>query len=338
MTLLFMDSFDHYATATIPSKWTSSSGCTIVSSGRFGSRLRSSNPSEHVTLTVPSEATYIVGFAYLMEQNNSNNVPRLVRLYDGSTEHIRVYTNTSGKFVVERGDGTILGTSSSSFLTNTWYYVELKATISNSAGVIVLRVNEDIEVNLSSQDTQNGGNASINGIRLAGGVNTGQGNIHYWDDLYICDTNGSDNNDFLGDCRAQTILPDGNGNSSQLDGSDGNTTDNYLLVDESTPDSDTTYVESSDVGDKDTYAYGALTPTSGTVFGVQILPFAKKTDAGTRSIASVARLSGTEEDSADKTLSTSYAYLPDIRETKPGGGAWSISDVNSAEFGVKVTA
>jgi hypothetical protein len=68
-----------------------------------------------------------------------------------------------------------------------------------------------------------------------------------------------------------------------------------------------------------------------------LLPYAAKTNAGVRSIASVARLSGTEVDSSDKALSVSYAYLPDIRETKPGGGAWSISDVNSAEFGVKVT-
>jgi len=33
-------------------------------------------------------------------------------------------------------------------------------------------------------------------------------------------------------------------------------------------------------------------------------------------------------------------YRPIFRhvfETKPGGGVWSISDVNGAEFGVKVT-
>jgi hypothetical protein len=43
-------------------------------------------------------------------------------------------------------------------------------------------------------------------------------------------------------------------------------------------------------------------------------------------------------DSAVKTLTTDYIYLPDIRETKPGGGAWTITDVNNAEFGIKINA
>jgi hypothetical protein len=74
------------------------------------------------------------------------------------------------------------------------------------------------------------------------------------------------------------------------------------------------------------------------VFGVQILPYAKKTDAGTRSIKTIARLSATEVDGPEQFLASAYGYLSDIREAKPGGGAWTISDVNSAEFGVKVFA
>jgi hypothetical protein len=159
-----------------------------------------------------------------------------------------------------------------------------------------------------------------------------------FDDLYVCDGTGSaPANDFLGDCRVEAIFPSGNGNSSVLVGSDGNSTDNYLLVDEAAPNT-TDYVESSTVTDKDTYAYGNLAATTGTVFGVQPVPFAAKTDAGTRSIVSVARVSATEVDSAAKTLSTTYTYYPDVREAKPGGGAWAIGDVNGAEFGVKINA
>jgi hypothetical protein len=83
--------------------------------------------------------------------------------------------------------------------------------------------------------------------------------------------------------------------------------------------------------------YGA-TPTSGTIHGIQILPYAKKTDVGARSLVSVARHSGSETDGPVKSLSSAYTYLPDIRETKPGGGAWAIADVNGAEFGVKINA
>lgn len=91
------------------------------------------------------------------------------------------------------------------------------------------------------------------------------------------------------------------------------------------------------MGDKDTYTYEAM-PNSGTVHGVQIIPCAYKTDASARQIYTVARHSGSEVDSAAHTLTTSYAYYHDIRETKPGGGSWSVSDVNGAEFGVKIAA
>jgi len=109
-------------------------------------------------------------------------------------------------------------------------------------------------------------------------------------------------------------------------------------VDETTPNDDTDYVESGTAGDKDTYTYTNLTPTAGTVYGVQILPYVRKTDAGARSIKSIARHSGTEVDGPEQVLGTSFVYARDIREAKPGGGAWSISDVNGAEFGVKVFA
>ena len=222
---------------------------------------------------------------------------------------------------------------------DTFYYIELKVTISDSAGVIVLKINGATELNLTSQDTRNGGNATADTITLGAGGQNNSAAIFSYDDLYICDGTGSaPDNDFLGDCRVEASLPSGNGNSSQLVGSDADSTNNYLLVDESAPNGDTDYVESSTVGNKDTYAMGNLASTSGTVYGVQPVPVAKKTDAGSRSIVSVVRLSSTEVDSAAKTLTSSYLILPDVRTTKPGGGAWTITDWNNAEAGVKVNA
>ena len=171
---------------------------------------------------------------------------------------------------------------------------------------------------------------------VLGGQGGSAGGDIVMDDIYVCDDTGGTNNDFLGDIRVEALLPNGNGNSSQFDGSDGNTTDNYLLVDDATPNDDTDYVESPDSGDKDTYAYGNLASSTGSVYGVQICPYARKTESGIRNLKTVARLSGTETDGPERPVGDSYAYMPDIRETKPGGGAWSISDVNSAEFGQKV--
>jgi len=263
--------------------------------------------------------------------------------FDSSTAQWAIMSNTTGNIVARRGGtaGTIIGTSSQAMLVNQSYYIEVKATVHDSAGVIVVRVNGDTWLNLTSQDTQITSNAFVTNIGFGADPASATGMVQDVEDMYIVDTaGGSPTNDFLGDVRVQGILPDANGTTSNLVGQDANSTDNYLNVDEDAPgaDDDTTYNESSTVNDKDTYNYPSLTPTTGTVYGVQITPLARKTDAGARSIVSVARLSGTETDSSNKALSATYVYLPDVRETKPGGGAWSISDVNSAEFGVKVTA
>ena len=338
--LRFCDSFDHYANADVLSKWDGAAAFSL-GGGRFGNCfLAQSNvggSTRSVTKTLsPASATWIVGFALRVTPAGGNNGNAFFLTLDSGTVQLDLRWNSLNQLVVTRA-GTTLATTSA-FPVQVWHYVEFKFTINNSTGSYELRVNGDTAASASGIDTQNTANASVNGYRWTALSNDGNTTPTFQiDDVYMCDNTGGTNNDFLGDVRIQALFPDGNGNSSQHVGSDSNSTDNYLLVDETAQDGDTTYVASSTVGEKDTYTYGDLTSSTGTVYGVQILPYSRKTDAGARSIVSVARSGATEEDSANKALSTSYIYLPDIRETKPGGGAWTISDVNAAEFGVKVT-
>src|SRR5574337_15066 len=345
MALLFCDSFDHYASTDFLSKWSVSATTAnaIGSSGRFNSGFISANSSNSggylIKTLQASYGTLIAGFAIkwtgISSTTPSTSADPFFGFLENGTVHIDLRTNGSGIFYVTR-NGTTLGTGTTPLTSGVWYYVEMKAVIHDTAGSVELRLNGVTEISLSGIDTRNGANGVITQIKLGCFGNAPQ---KYFDDLYVCDTSGSVNNDFLGDVRIEALFPNGNGAKSNLVGSDSNSTDNYLLVDEATPNADTDYVESSTVGDKDTYTFTDLTSTAGTVRGIQLLPYARKTDAGTSSIKAVTRLSGTEEDAAsDSPLSTSYVYYPDIRETKPGGGAWSISDINSAEFGVKVTA
>lgn len=336
--LRFCDSFDHYT--TVLEKWTTQGESTIsAGNGRFGAALAWDEwGGDFVTKTLDAQATWIIGMAIKFSVlPSAGQDAQVFRLLDGGTLQTDVRLRSTGKLYITR-NGTQLGSDgATTLLVNTFYYLEFKCTINDTTGVAVLKVNGVTELNLSSQDTKNTANATADAIALGGSIGSSNFGTIYIDDVYVCDATGSaPTNDFLGDVRIETILPSGNGNSSQMDGSDGNSIDNYLLVDEAAPNSDTDYVESDVVGDKDTYVYGNVTPASGTVYGVQILPFAKKSDAGTRTFKSVARLSGTEADGPDTALTTSYQYHSDIRETKPGGGAWSISDVNSAEFGEKV--
>ena len=51
MALLFCDGFDHYATAQINNKWTSSSGATVAAVGREGNGAQGDGTSGTEMLT-----------------------------------------------------------------------------------------------------------------------------------------------------------------------------------------------------------------------------------------------------------------------------------------------
>lgn len=344
MTLRYCQSFDYLTTAQLDLEGNNTQA-TIAATGRnSGSCLDTSTVSRGWQWTGDGGAarqTVYIGCAFkwlsgafatdVFQLRDSANIIH-VALQVTSTQKLQVTRNGGGSGTVIAGPGSTTLTS------DVWYYLELKAVIDDTAGAIEVRVNGVSELTGSSLDTRNAGAAaSVNHFRLGFGSATPNVANHRWDDLYFLDDQGSTNNGFLGDVRVQALLPNGNGNTSNLVGSDSNSTDNYLLVDDATANGDTDYVESSSVGDKDTYAMGNLGSTSGTVCAVRPIVIARKSDAGLRSVCSIARLSGTEVDSSNATLSTDYQNLWDIRETKPGGGAWTVSDVNGAEFGMKVT-
>jgi len=338
MALVLIEGFDHLTAAQLALKgWGVTAGVSSQSGRLGGQSVRTSNST--VSKTLPgSYSTVYVGFAIKVVNFDITFIQGITNLRNGGTDVIRLkYGSASGNTVwaIYRGDGTtLLGTGTFPITVNIWYYVEMKVVFSATVGSVELRINGSATPDILVTGL-NTGTTNVNAIALQGGY----GGYSDHDDVYVCDTSGSaPTNNFLGDIRVQAIWPTGNGNSSSLVGSDSNSTDNYLLVDETTPDDNTTYVQSPTGTAKDTYVYGDLTPTSGTVYGIQIVPYAQKTDAGAKGIVSVARLSTTEVDSSAHALSTSYQFFPDISETKPGGGAWTIDDVNNAEFGVKVSA
>lgn len=335
MALRFIDGFDHYTNPL--AKWSSGNMDIITSGGRLsGGYLRAQTTTTARTLTniFDNQQDWYIGAAFYYGTTAINSTTYILRMDHGTQVQcgLRILTDNTLDLV----GGNLVVDTYGPIPEATWVYLELGMHIANVSGTVSARLN-GVEIMSFTGDTDADSSTVADRLVL---TKPGSNGEERWDDLYVCDgTGGAPSNTFLGDIRVETLYPNGNGNSSVLVGSDGNSVDNYLLVDEaSVPDDDTTYVESSTVGDKDTYAMTNLTPTTGTVYGVQPIPWARKTDAGTRSIVSVARLSGTEVDSSDKVLTTSYAYYRDIRETKPGGGSWSITDVNNAEFGVKVTA
>ena len=344
MSLLFVEGFDHYASTTqlVQGKWTgiynTGSAFTAFEPGRFpGSTALALNAnSSYLNRGFGANLqTVIVGFAFFAELWPDTD-RTMFRLRQGGSAQVGVGVKPSGQLFVYVGTtSTVLGTSVQGLGPGVWTYIELKATIDNAAGSVELRVNGSPWISVSGVDTQATANAWIDELNLAGW------NEDVWlDDLYVCDTAGTANTDFLGDCRVITLAPDADGTTNDFTPQGGGA--NYLEVDDgaSGPDEDATYVSASAVGAKDLYGYPALSAEPGVIKGIAVTTRARKTDAGTRSFRAVAR-SGTTETAAAASHDAlaSYADTQDIFETDPDtGAAWTEAGFAAAEFGIEITA
>lgn len=347
MALRWMESFDDYNTATLGAqKWTTfNAGLTIVTSGaRNVNSVKATNVNQAFTKTLDSQASWVVGFAFKIDAAFGTQ-RTIIRLVDNVTIQCSIALNPDSTLQVVRGNATAInasGLSSMSLNTGTWYYIEWKATIADSIGsnTCIVRVNGENWITVDSgQDLKVSANASANLIHFLDNQNTSITGAYY-DDIYVLDGTGSaPHNDFLGDCRVEVIRPSGNGNYSQWLGSDADSTDNYQHVDDTNSDGDSTYVEESVVDDKDSYAFGDLTSTPDTIFGIQFNVRARKTDAGSISIAPLARVASTDYFGTGWALSDSFVDQTEIMEDNPNtAAAWTASGINNAEFGFKVLA
>ena len=338
MALRFVDSMSHYSTllekwdntGEIPYVLTSSSprragGKSVTPPNWYGACLKS----------LGNQSTWIVGHAAKMMGGNES----VATFWDGTTCKIQVTTNLDGTLRVNNGAWTLLGTSLA-IPFNVWIFIEVKVVIHASAGSVEIRVNGDTLLSISGVVTSSAGNAYANliGVGQPSGqsgtaVSAADGQLHT--DWYMCDGTGTTNNDFLGDCVVECLLPTGAGAESQWTPSAGS---NYENVDEALANGDTDYNKSNTVGQVDTYAMTDLVSTTGIIYGVQKVNYVRRDNAGSRSVAPVLRISGTDHVGVSSSLGASYGYVREIEEVSPASGvAFTIAEVNAMEYGMKVT-
>jgi len=347
MALLWFDGFESYEAGTdiaALSPLLSQYSTVIGAYGRRGGNAIFMNGINdwHMVKVSGTPATIVCGFAiYLPSETTPVYSPtaiwiRLDDASEGGNTHLKFYINGSRLIEVRNNALTLLGTTSGHTIDgNTWYYIEIKATISDTVGQITINVDEVERLStMADKDTLNGSNAYVGGVKL-GGVN-GPTAIYY-DDLYILDDSGTKNNDFLGDVRVDVLRPNGAGTYTDFTPSAGS---NYENVDEAFgPDDDTTYNDGSTVADQDSYALENLpAPAGTTIYGVKSQITVRKTDAGSRECKLLTR-AGTTDDLGDTIiLSDSFTTHTKIFEDNPDDSAdWEDADVNGMEVGVEIT-
>ncbi len=269
-------------------------------------------------------------------------------LLDGTTVQIGWVVSGAGEIIVYRGSATIasateLGRSATGVIiapgtggTGADYkMIEMKVVFATGAtGSVIIKVGDATVLTLTSVQTAASANAYANRF----GIIT-RGAPYHIDDLYLNDDSGSaPENTFFGEAFVvEGIIPNGNGNSSQWVGSDGNSTDNYLLVDD-TGNNDTDYIKSASLNDLDLHTLANLTNATGTVIGTNHYLIARKDDVAIRTIASVIRTNSNNYVGGNKTMTGTYGPYIENRLINPDTSLrFTIAEINALEAGEKVT-
>lgn len=116
-------------------------------------------------------------------------------------------------------------------------------------------------------------------------------------------------------------------------GSDGNSTDNHLLIDENPTYSAADYVGATTVGALDTYTVGNLPNTASSVHAVQVGARAFKSDAGAKTMRTrINSQNGTASDPGGG------ATIYQLATTSDGSTAWNTTSVNAMTASVEVVS
>lgn len=295
--------------------------------------------SSGVAFLTNGNSTYDIGVtefymrARFQLSGNTNNVDHILFYNESAVLQASVRFGV-GVPITLLVNGSVVATAPGNW-ADAWGRVEVYYNFSDT-GQIIIREN-GVEIINYTGDTKVSGSL-IATMRLAYSAGTNQILI---DDVAVNDTSGGTNNSWCGDGHIVMLVPNGNGASSQWTGSDGNSTDNYLLVDDpgsAVPDNDSTYVAASTSSLTDDYAVTDFSiPGGANVQNVWAVGVLRK-DSGTTPDVYVGVISNaTQSLSSAITPTTVYAvyrspYLPTDPDT---GLAWDQSGINAAKVEVK---
>jgi hypothetical protein len=321
MALRFIEGFDD---GQLGAKGWSSFGGNYFAfndTGRFGGTAIRTDSIHNAMYAFgsPLSGTIFLGIAIKPASNVSQTI-----IFSFGIARIRM--EAGGRLsLIQSNNNALIATSASEVWQGPgiWRYIELK--MNTATGQAEVRSDEVTVVNGVLPVS-----ASVSSIIIHE-----QGNSSTVDDIYILDDTGSVNNTFLGDVRVQTLLPMADGTHADMTPSTGSS--HFALVDEPAPNT-TDFVSSSIVGAMDTYQFQGLSPNTASVYGLEVANYSHKDATGPAGLANVVRVGSTDYVSGSVQLSASWAVSRNLMEQNPAtGSVWAPSDVNSAEFGVKVT-
>jgi hypothetical protein len=308
----------------------------------FGRDTTADNNYALIPVGTP-KATIVTGFAF-RPRGNPHVAQHFMSFYDVSEdkEHVACQCLLGNTLRVKLGTFGIvlLGNVYDAFRPERWTYVEIKVTIDNTVGAVEVKINGIQRLNLTGIDTNNGATVpQITHVKLIGGEGNADSidGSYMFDDVYVANTDGATNNDFLGPIKIESLFPDAEGDNVDFLPSAG--TDNALNVDENPSDGDTTYNESGTFGHYDLLTASNLSTITGNIKGIQLNTDARVTDATPIDLINKVKTGVTEDEAAAQGVSdeTNFTTFSDIWEEDPDTATdWTVSGVNGIQIGYEV--
>lgn len=349
MTMLFIDGMDHYNGATsVRYRWRGGveGGGVITSSGI--KRFTNSNASMLISNDdIPVSASWHPYtprhniFVSFYRSGWGQETDQMFRFKEGPVTHIMLRTvEHSHQIQVYLGEFTTFLVQSTPciYQVEAFDLIECYVSLSDavSEGRVELRVNNVVVAEFDG-DTRNGGfNTGLDSIEFVGELANS-----YFDDICVYDDLGSENNDFIGDFRIQTVWVDGEAEAAWDNPVD--TDENYKQIDDQGAGAGATHVMSQTTGAKDRYTVDALSVNAESpdnvedVLSVQVTHLARRPDAGTRDMIQIIESNGSERRSDENginPMNTDWQRFSFIADLDPDGDIpWTEASVAAMTIG-----
>ena len=313
-------------TGQLPSQAGGSIEVTADADPPSGWALRATNATTFAQLTpiatlASSTAAVIVGGWFYIPTGVS--VESCISVDTGS-DKLRLDTNTAGVFSfrsVSNDAGTFLALNYGTIpeIRDEWFHLAYHYSLSDTTGVAKIYVNgNDTGFSVLSGDTLSSGAGGVTRSLKMRGVGVLAHSIYAGDD-----TGAAPYNDILaGTPRVDAQTVDGSGTSDWV-GSDADSTDNHLLVDEApAAAADTTdYIESSTSTDRQIFD-AAASGITGDVHAVKVTAWGRDTDAGGQQV-DLGIISNATESTTPSSLAASDGEISTFFAQDPDGpAAW----------------
>jgi hypothetical protein len=336
VSLEYCDSFDTYTTAQILRRYPNvPSGHSVMSIGTpgpsgLGQYIYSSGDYCAFLASITARSEYYLGFDY---KNIISNGQRFLTIQTSAGA-------TICSFLDAGSINTTFGNSAAGVINaNIWQQIQIHLVISATVGVLVVKVDGVIVINLTGLNT---GSTNIDQLNI-GCEFSGNSSQPKYANLWVFNTLGSHSNTWpTGRMKVQASMPAADGTYTNWTPNSGS--NHYSRVSEAQADDDTTYNSTVTTGNKDSYGIDAISGSPAHIHGVIVTAITRKTDVNSKNYQVFSKSGATETYSPDIAAALTYASSTQngaaslLHTDDPNTGVeWTQANLNAIEVGAKVT-